>query len=290
VHSKQYPADKLVAEGGSRAVSGSSDQRAVTRIMKVASRLGVLVDSLADALRKIGAEIKDIEANIDNIEMGGSEAGLSRGSTGPEVIQVKSIGAADKSLEEIGDRVLTRQVEVIEAPSTKRPSAGDEESKIVKMTLAGYGAVGKTTIFKLLKGVAAPAAYFPTIGANVDREDILIKNSRIRVWDLAGQEQYHRTWPIFLRNSKLVLLVTDSTKVNVERSKNLINLVKTIEPKAFIIGIANKQDLPDRLNPHEVESLLGVKSYGMVAIDVSYRDRIIEVIDKGIAEIIARES
>nr|MDO8099310.1 ADP-ribosylation factor-like protein [Candidatus Njordarchaeota archaeon] len=271
-------------------MSSPSEQRTVARIMKVASRLGVLVDSLTDALRKIGAELRDIEANIDNIGMAGPEAGIVSGASGPEVIQVKSIGAADKSLEEIGDRVLTRQVEVIESPTGKRPPAGDEESKIIKMTLAGYGAVGKTTIFKLLKGVAAPAAYFPTIGANVDREDILIKNVRIRVWDLAGQEQYHRTWPIFLRNSKLVLLVTDSSKVNVERSKNLINLVKTIEPKAFIIGIANKQDLSDRLSPHEVESLLGVKSYGMVAIDVSYRDKIIEVIDKGIAEILKRES
>jgi small GTP-binding protein len=247
--------------------------------MKVASRLGVLVDSLTDALRKIGAEIKDLEGNIDSIEMGG-----------PEVIQVKSIDAADKSLEEISDRVLTKQVDVIESPSGKHPSAGEDESKIIKMTLAGYGAVGKTTIFKLLKGVAAPAAYFPTIGANVDREDILIKNMRIRVWDLAGQEQYHRTWPIFLRNSKLVLLVTDSSKVNVERSKNLINLVKTIEPKAFIIGIANKQDLPDRISPHETEAILGVKSYGLVAIDTSYRDKIVDVIEKGIKEILARES
>jgi len=271
-------------------VGNPSDQRVITRITKVISRLGVLVDSLADALRKIGAELREIEANIENVEMAGPGAATVSGAGGPEVIQVKSVGAADKSLEEIGDRVLTRQVEVIEAPTAKRPSAGDEESKIVKMTLAGYGAVGKTTIFKLLKGVAAPAAYFPTIGANVDREDILIRSNRIRVWDLAGQEQYHRTWPIFLRNSKLVLLVTDSSKVNVERSKNLINLVKTIEPKAFIIGIANKQDLPDRLTPHEVESLLGVKSYGMVAIDVSYKDKLIEVIEKGIAEVYARES
>jgi small GTP-binding protein len=283
-----------------------NEKKSIARVVKIASQLEALVDSLIDALKKLGVELRDIEANLGaEVEVGtgsiGSaksiasesaspRSGSAKGSEGSEVIQIKSIAAADKSLEEIGDKVLKRQVEVIEAPTGKPSGAGEEETQIIKLTLAGYGAVGKTTIFKLLKGVAAPAAYFPTIGANVDREDILIRNARIRVWDLAGQEQYHRTWPIFLRNSKLVLLVTDSSRTNVERSKNLINLVKTIEPKAIIIGIANKQDLPNRLSPQEMESILGVKSYGLVAIDTSYREKITDVVAKGIAEIVAKES
>lgn len=287
----------------------STDKKLMSRVTKIAGQLDVLVDSLIDALKKLGIELKEIQSNIERLGISGSETGMSAGisgarqvasdtatagspasSSGSDVIQVRSIAADDKSLEEIGDRVLKRQVEVIEAPSGKPSTAGEEETQIIKLTLAGYGAVGKTTIFKLLKGVAAPAAYFPTIGANVDREDILIRNARIRVWDLAGQEQYHRTWPIFLRNSKLVLLVTDSSRTNVERSKNLMNLVRTIEPKATIIGIANKQDLPARLSPQEIESILGVKSYGLVAIDTAYREKIIDVVAKGIAEILAKES
>jgi len=284
----------------------ASEKKSITRIVKIASQLEALVDSLIDALKKIGVELRDIETNLGadaqisagslsdarsiTSETASSRSGSMKGSDASEVIQVKSIAAADKSLEEIGDKVLKRQVDVLESPLAKPPASGEEETQIVKLTLAGYGAVGKTTIFKLLKGVAAPAAYFPTIGANVDREDIVIRNSRIRVWDLAGQEQYHRTWPIFLRNSKLVLLVTDSSRTNVERSKNLINLVKTIEPKAVIVGIANKQDLPNRLSPQEIESILGVKSYGLVAIDTSYREKITDVVAKGIAEILAKES
>ena len=283
-----------------------NEKKSIARVVKIASQLEALVDSLIDALKKLGVELRDIEVNLGaEVEVDTSNTGSARsiaseiasprsgstkGSESSEVIQIKSIAAADKSLEEIGDKVLKRQVEVIEAPGSKPSGAGEQETQIIKLTLAGYGAVGKTTIFKLLKGVAAPAAYFPTIGANVDREDILIRNARIRVWDLAGQEQYHRTWPIFLRNSKLVLLVTDSSRTNVERSKNLINLVKTIEPKAIIIGIANKQDMPNRLSPQEIESILGVKSYGLVAIDTSYREKITDVVAKGIAEIVAKES
>ncbi len=292
-------------KGGSTAVNGN-EKKSIARVVKIASQLEALVDSLIDALKKLGVELRDIEANLgaevegDTSHIGSARSiasesasprsGSTKGSEGSEVIQIKSIAAADRSLEEIGDKVLKRQVEVIEAPASKQSGAGEEETQIIKLTLAGYGAVGKTTIFKLLKGVAAPAAYFPTIGANVDREDILIRNARIRVWDLAGQEQYHRTWPIFLRNSKLVLLVTDSSRTNVERSKNLLNLVKTIEPKAIIIGIANKQDMPNRLSPQEIESILGVKSYGLVAIDTSYREKITDVVANGIAEIVAKES
>jgi small GTP-binding protein len=284
----------------------ANEKKSIARVVKIASQLEALVDSLVDALKKIGIELRDIEANLGAevqvvsgsigdarsiaSETNSSRIGSVNGSEGTEVIQIKSIAAADKSLEEIGDKVLKRQVDVIESPPGKPPTSGEEETQIIKLTLAGYGAVGKTTIFKLLKGVAAPAAYFPTIGANVDREDILIRHSRIRVWDLAGQEQYHRTWPIFLRNSKLVLLVTDSSRTNVERSKNLINLVKTIEPKAVLIGIANKQDLPNRLSPQEIESILGVKSYGLVAIDTAYREKITDVVAKGIAETLAKES
>jgi small GTP-binding protein len=285
-------------------VSGT-DKKLMSRVTKIASQLEVLVDSLVDALKKVGAELREIQTTMERMGISATDMGASTGigdsrrlapdastarSSSSDVIQVKSIAADDKSLEEIGDKVLTRQVDVIEAPPSKPSAAGDEETQIIKLTLAGYGAVGKTTIFKLLKGVAAPAAYFPTIGANVDREDILIRNVRIRVWDLAGQEQYHRTWPIFLRNSKLVLLVTDSSRTNVERSKNLMNLVKTIEPKSTIIGIANKQDLPNRLSPQEIESILGVKSYGLVAIDTAYREKITDVVAKGIAEILAKES
>ena len=287
----------------------SADKKLMSRVTKIAGQLEALVDSLIDALKKLGIELREIQSNLESLGLVAPDTGVPAGigdakrsatdaaaarssasSASSDVIQVKSIAADNKSLEEIGDKVLTRQVEVIEAPSSKPSTAGDEETQIIKLTLAGYGAVGKTTIFKLLKGVAAPAAYFPTIGANVDREDILIRNARIRVWDLAGQEQYHRTWPIFLRNSKLVLLVTDSSRTNVERSKNLMNLVKTIEPKATIVGIANKQDLPNRLSPQEIESILGVKSYGLVAIDTAYRDKITEGVARGIAEILAKES
>ena len=287
----------------------SADKKLMSRVTKIAGQLEALVDSLIDALKKLGIELREIQSNLESLGLVAPDTGVPAGigdakrsatdaaaarssasSASSDVIQVKSIAADNKSLEEIGDKVLTRQVEVIEAPSSKPSTAGDEETQIIKLTLAGYGAVGKTTIFKLLKGVAAPAAYFPTIGANVDREDILIRNARIRVWDLAGQEQYHRTWPIFLRNSKLVLLVTDSSRTNVERSKNLMNLVKTIEPKATIVGIANKQDLPNRLSPQEIESILGVKSYGLVAIDTAYREKITDVVARGIAEILAKES
>jgi ADP-ribosylation factor protein 6 len=188
---------------------------------------------------------------------------------------------------EVPDRATQERVEAVREEAEKLEAAAQRDT--IKLTLAGYGAVGKTTLLKLLKGIEAPMSYFPTIGASIDCEDLIIGKSRINVWDLAGQEHYHRTWPIFMRNTKIALIVTDSTKTNVERSKNVLNIAKTIEPKAILIGIANKQDLPGALPPKEVEAMLGIKTYPCVAIDTRYRDKMIAVIENAIGELRKRE-
>jgi len=50
------------------------------------------------------------------------------------------------------------------------------------------------------------------------------------------------------------------------------------------IGIANKQDLPTALTPERVGQILAIPTYELVAIDISYRDRMIQIIRKAILE------
>nr|MDO8098563.1 ADP-ribosylation factor-like protein [Candidatus Njordarchaeota archaeon] len=213
---------------------------------------GIVIDNLIEAFQRIQDELKLLKEG--------------------EATKVEQL---DVTVQEPSD-TIQKQVEKLEA---------DTKSGAVKLTLAGYGAVGKTTIFKLLKGKGTELSYYPTIGANVDCEDLIIGKSKINVWDLAGQEHYHRTWPIFLRNTKIALIVTDSTRENVEKTKNILNIVKAVEPKAIIVGIANKQDLPNALPPKEVGSMLGIETYPCVAIDTSYREKMIAVIENAITEL-----
>lgn len=61
---------------------------------------------------------------------------------------------------------------------------------------------------------------------------------------------------------ELIILVSDSTPKNVEKTSNLVQILKRQYPYAYKIAIANYQSLPERLKPERVEELLGLTTYG----------------------------
>jgi small GTP-binding protein len=198
----------------------------------------------------------------------------------PDIYQVKTVDGSDTSLSAAAEKVLTSQVGAIEEGLKAK------HGPRLKIALAGRAAVGKTTLFNLLKGLESPAAYHATIGADVDRKLFQIDGTRVIVWDLAGQQEYHKTWVIFLRGAALVLFVSDSSLENVVSSKPLLDLCRRVEPNAEIICVANKQDLPSRLKPEEIQKQLGVKTYGCVAIDPAYREGVMSIIVQSVRNII----
>ena len=199
----------------------------------------------------------------------------------PDIYSVKSESGSDTTLSSAAEKVLVSQVGAIEDGMKAK------QGTRLKIALAGRAAVGKTTLFNLLKGLASPAAYHATIGADVDRKLFQIDGTRVIVWDLAGQQEYHKTWVIFLRGASLILFVSDSSVENVVGSKPLLDLCHRVEPSAEIICIANKQDLPSRLKPEEIEKQLGVKTYGCVAVDPAYREAIMSIIVQSVRNVVA---
>jgi small GTP-binding protein len=200
----------------------------------------------------------------------------------PDIYQVRSVEGSDSSLSTAAEKILTSQVGAIEQ------GLKDKQGTRLKIALAGRAAVGKTTLFNLLKGLESPGAYHATIGADVDRKLFQIDGTRVIVWDLAGQQEFHKTWVIFLRGAALILFVSDSSLENVVSSKPLLDLCRRVEPNAEIICIANKQDLPSRLRPEEIQKQLGVNTYGCVAIDPGYREGVMSLIVQSVRNIINR--
>ncbi|RDE17309.1 MAG: hypothetical protein C4K49_03265 [Candidatus Thorarchaeota archaeon] len=155
---------------------------------------------------------------------------------------------------------------------------------MVKVAILGYAGVGKTTTLHLLRGETLPLVHDPTIGVSIKKLPDEVQNANIVLWDLAGQSRFSILWAKMIANAQVVIIVTDSTLENVLRSKKLVSLVKEEVPEAKVIGIANKQDLPTALTPERVGQILSIPTYELVAIDISYRDRLIQIIRRAILE------
>ena len=145
-----------------------------------------------------------------------------------------------------------------------------------KISLIGFSGVGKTTITRLIKAEEIPMQHIPTITGDI--ATIKIGKLHFHLWDFAGQEQFSYLWNNFIKGSDAVLLITDSTLENVEKSKFFLELIKEQAPQAHTSVIGNKQDLDDAMKPEQIEKILGLKTYSMIANDSNNRDKMITII------------
>jgi small GTP-binding protein len=176
-------------------------------------------------------------------------------------------------------RVISYEVEF----DTFLANVEDYVTTTLKVSIIGYGGVGKTTLVTLLNGGVPPTAYVPTIAIDIQKiEGARIGTYEITTWDFAGQDRFRKLWELYFRGSRIILLVTDSTLENVLNSKDILDLIRRKEISAQLLAIANKQDLPGALPPALVQRILGVNSYGMVAIDPTNRQKALDIIKEAL--------
>ena len=146
----------------------------------------------------------------------------------------------------------------------------------VKISIVGLSGVGKTTTTRLIKSEEVPTEHIPTITGKV--ATIKLEGVNLYLWDFAGQTQFDYLWERFMTGSDAILLMTDSTQINMEKNKNFIDISSKAVPFARIAIIANKQDLPGAMKIDEIENHMGQKTYSMVAIEPNSREKIIRII------------
>ena len=87
-------------------------------------------------------------------------------------------------------------------------------SFLVKIVLAGDGAVGKTTLRRRYLGEGFQASYLMTIGADfaVKSVDVGGKLIKFQIWDLAGQPRFQVVREMYYRGALGGLLIFDVTR------------------------------------------------------------------------------
>ncbi len=145
------------------------------------------------------------------------------------------------------------------------------------IALVGLSGVGKTSLLHLLMGKSAPEEYVPTIALNTEViQDIKFANYELVIFDFAGQESARRLWDFTATD--MIFLLTDSTLKNIIASKSILSNISKDYPEIPIIVFANKQDTPNSLDPSAITKVMGSTAHAMVAIDIAYRDDLLEVL------------
>ncbi len=145
-------------------------------------------------------------------------------------------------------------------------------TRYVKVALMGAGFAGKSTLIKLLtdKVEKLECNYSPTAGMDCGTIT-LDKTTKVSLIEMGGQAHFEFLWPDLLKGSTMVVVVTESTPKAVLKTRQLLNKYRELLAGRQVIAIANKQDLPNAMNPESVQDLLGVPTYGMVAVDPKQR-------------------
>ena len=117
-----------------------------------------------------------------------------------------------------------------------------------KIIFVGDEATGKTSIINRIIDNPFNEIYEVSIGIDFMSKNIRFRgqNTKIQIWDSAGQEKYKGLIPSYIRNSSIVFLIYDvSTKTSFDNIPNWINFIRNIETTTLVL-CGNKIDVSER--------------------------------------------
>ena len=144
-----------------------------------------------------------------------------------------------------------------------------EKLEEAKLIVVGETNVGKTSLIKQYIDNIFSEEKIATVGYDTITKEIAIEDRKIKlnIWDTCGQEQYRTINQMFVKNSKIALLVYDITQKDTfnELKNYWYTYITNSLGKNIIIGIAgNKCDLYESEDVKESEARQFAEEIGAI--------------------------
>jgi len=112
--------------------------------------------------------------------------------------------------------------------------------------MVGSFAVGKTSLVSRFVYHAFSEKYLATVGVRIDKKSIRLgeRDVVLMVWDLAGQDEFDRVRPSYIRGSSGHILVADGTRPETVDDAMRIQQALAIDMGPLpVVLVVNKADL-----------------------------------------------
>jgi len=129
-----------------------------------------------------------------------------------------------------------------------------------KICLLGTVCVGKTSLVRRFVSSTFSDRYLTTIGVKIDKKTLFHDQSEVQlvVWDIQGEDRYHKILLSYLRGLSGYVLVIDSTRrETLEVAQVLHNRVQEMFPGMPYVVVLSKCDLVQDPQLHHDVAHLG---------------------------------
>ncbi|MFW9902118.1 MAG: ADP-ribosylation factor-like protein [Candidatus Thorarchaeota archaeon] len=144
------------------------------------------------------------------------------------------------------------------------------------ISLVGDKGIGKTTITNLVRTNTIPVLHDSKISGEI--ATLKLGKMHILIRDFTGEEEIGFLWNNFINGSDAVFVVVDSKLETIEKSKFFLNKIEEQTPFAYPAVLCNKQDILNILNLYQIEEILGLKTYAVIATNSEYKEKLIHII------------
>ena len=150
----------------------------------------------------------------------------------------------------------------------EEPDNGKEQnSEAIKIILIGDAGTGKTNLIMVSAGYQFDSESLTTRACSFIQKKFTFNNAtyKVNIWDTIGQEKYRALTKVFVKESKIIILVYDITNRNSFESLSFWkSIIDDLIKDSHVIGIVgNKMDLYTKEEVKEEEVEEYAKSIGV---------------------------